>query len=139
DRQPGALRVVAGYRERALRRVDTGHPGALGREGFGQDPAAATHIEHALAAEPVEHRAEILHPHGVQLVQSGERSGVAPPEARHALHQTLVLLGLGEAAEAGKLLGHGDKSTALWRLGEVWEVREVREVVAERGLGTAAT
>src|SRR5205823_7283651 len=79
---------------------------------------------------------EILHPHGVQLVQSGERSGVAPPQARHALHQTLVLFGLGEAAEAGELVGHETQIYGVGEVGGGWggwgglgEVAEVVEVV----------
>src|SRR2546430_7552737 len=33
-----------------------------------------------LAAKPPEDAAEVLHPHGVQLVQAGERPHAAPPD-----------------------------------------------------------
>src|SRR5207249_10747203 len=73
---------------------------------LGQDAPTTAHVEDALTPEPAEHAPEIFDAQRVQLVEPGEGSGVAPPDAGDPLHQALVLLGLGKAAEAGKLVGH---------------------------------
>src|SRR3989441_6768628 len=122
DRKPRAPRVLPRRRKRPLRRVDAGHGRPLSGEGLGQDAATAPHVEGTLASESPEDPSEVFDPQRVQLVQPSEGAGIAPPHAGDPLHQALVFLGLGEAAEARELVGH---ERNLRRRGGWWRMEEV--------------
>src|SRR2546426_12362220 len=87
--------------QRFLGRIDAGDDRARRSERLGEDSSPATDVERALAAEPSEHPAEVLHADDIQLVQARERPGATPPDVRRGLDQSLVFVGLGQTPDPG--------------------------------------
>ena len=135
NRQSGSLGVFTRHTERFLGWIDPCHDGALRREGLGEDPAATADVERPLAAKPPEDAAEVLHPHGVQLVQAGERPGRAPPDVGRGLHQALELVRLGQAAHPRQRIAHDETLTPMTRPSRIGATAETtRGSVAARRL-----
>src|SRR5437763_8800 len=106
-------RLLAPRRARLRGRVDRRHHGAFCRQRLGEDPAAAPDVEGALAPEPPEHAAKILHPRRVELVQPHERACVGPPDVGQTLDESLVLLGLRQPAEPRQVIAHPGTRTPI--------------------------
>src|SRR5947199_9243801 len=99
--------------QRFLGRIDAGDDRARRSERLGEDSSPATDVERALAAEPSEHPAEVLHADDIQLVQARERPGATPPDVRRGLDQSLVFVGLGQTPDPGKSIAHVETLTPI--------------------------
>src|SRR5439155_596015 len=102
-----------------MKRAKSWNPSGMVCCTYSSSPTTA-YVEDPLTPEPAEHAPEIFDAQRVQLVEPGEGPGVAPPDAGDPLHQALVLLGLGKAAEAGELVGHGDEIYGVGEVGGGW-------------------